>query len=271
MSIQSLLMAEVTLGSDVEFFLRHKHSGEIVSAEGLIPGTKHEPAHFDPNNKYYATSLDNVMAEGNIPPTANALDFYKSIEKLRKHIDSLVINQNLETIAIPSARLDFKWLQTENAKLFGCEPSFNAWSGEWQHPQAKDDNARSAGFHIHCGYDSPSEETNNLFGRACDLFLGIPSIIMEPMNERKHVGYGLAGNIRNKPYGVEYRTLSSYFASSQQLTEWSFRNTLRAVNFINNGHSSLIENMGDEIQRIINQEDRKAAKAIVKEFNLELV
>lgn len=198
-----------SLGSDVEFFLRDKNTHEIVSAEGIIEGTKYDPFHFDPENSYYATSLDNVLAEGNIPPTNDPVAFYKAIEKLRKYIDNKVSTHNLETVAQPSARLHEKYLQTENAKLFGCEPSLNTWTSEYEHPQAKEgDNARSTGFHIHCGYETPSAETNLLLGKACDLFLGVPSVIMEPENERKKVGYGTAGNIRFKPYGK--RKINTY-------------------------------------------------------------
>jgi len=63
------------IGSDVEFFLKEKESNEIISAEGIVKGTKTEPYKFDENNPYYATSLDNVMAEGNIPPTTTPAEF----------------------------------------------------------------------------------------------------------------------------------------------------------------------------------------------------
>lgn len=258
------------IGSDVEFFLMDKTSRQIVSAEGLIKGTKRSPHKFDKDNSFYATSLDNVMAEGNIPPAKTPLEFYQNVEKLRKYIDSM-IPQNLETVAIPAARLDFEYLMTENAQIFGCDPSSNCWTGESVRPQPSGDNLRSAGFHIHVGYDGPRKKTNQLIARAMDLFIGVPSILMEPENERKKVGYGCAGNYRDQKHGMEYRTTSSYFASEQRLIEWCFQNTEHAINFVNEGGVEEISELGEAIQATINSEDKGLAQRFVNRFNIPVL
>lgn len=261
---------EILIGSDIEFFLQDKETKEIVSAEGIIKGTKYDPHHFDPNEKFFATSLDNVLAEGNIPPTTSASEFYENVEVLRKYINDNLPKQ-LETISIASARLDYKYLQTENSQIFGCEVSYNGWTNEMEHPQPTGDNLRSAGFHIHIGYKDPSEEKNQAIIRAMDLFLGIPSILIEPENERKSVGYGTAGNFRHKEYGCEFRSLSGYFASSKELIEWCFRNTQKAIDFVNSNRIIEICNLGEEIQQIINKEDKEMAKEFINRFELELI
>lgn len=263
-------VSDFLVGSDVEFFLQDIFSEEIVSAEGIVKGTKTEPFKFDKDNAFYATSLDNVMAEGNIPPASSAYEFYCNVEKLRQYIDS-TIPKNLKTVAIPSARLDFKHLQTENAQVFGCDPSLNCWTGQEVRPEPSGDNVRSAGFHIHVGYDSPSMETNREIAQAMDLFLGIPSVLLEPANERKAVGYGLSGNYRNQRHGMEYRSLSSYFSSEQKLIEWCFRNTERAIKFVNDGDVKNIGGLGDLIQGIINNENKAMAKNLCSDFAIELV
>ena len=257
------------VGSDIEFFLQDKETKEIVSAEGLIRGSKHDPFHFDPNNHFFATSLDNVMAEGNIPPAQTPFEFYQSVEVLRKFINS-EIPQNLETVSLPSARLDEKYLQTENARLFGCDPSFNCWTHEMVHPQPKEDNIRSTGFHVHIGYENPSEEANVDLARAMDLYLGVPAVLMEPINERKKVGYGCAGNYRHQKHGMEYRSLSGYFANDQKLTEWCFRAATKAVEFVNAGRVNELDGLAERIQNTINNEDKEAAKQLIENFNLEL-
>lgn len=257
------------IGSDVEFFLRNKEDGEIVSAEGLIQGTKKEPFKFDKENSFYATSLDNVMAEGNIPPASAPSEMWKAVEKLRAYIDSTV-PQELETVAIPSARLDFRHLMTENSQVFGCDPSSNCWTDEEVIPEPSGDNLRSAGFHIHVGYENPDENTNKDIAKAMDLFLGLPAVLMEPKNERKAVGYGQAGNYRNQKHGMEYRSLSSHFAGNEKLVSWCFNNTQKAIKFVNEGKLGLIEHVGDTIQRIINTEDKDAAKHFVEQFEIEL-
>jgi len=260
----------LTLGSDIEYFLRDKKTKEVVSAEGIIRGTKDEPFKFVAGNKFFATSLDNVSAEGNIPPVKTAYEFYKNVAKLINYINA-TIPANLEAIAMPSARLDEKYLQTDNAKHFGCDPSWNCWTLEEIRPQPTGDNLRACGYHIHMGYDNPSEEANYALIKACDLFLGVPSILIEPENERKQVGYGCAGNMRHTQWGAEYRTLSSFFSSNKRLITWTFKNTKKAVDFVNNNRINEIEGLGDIIQQTINNSNRELAENLIKDFQINLV
>lgn len=262
-------ISKYTIGADIEWFLKNKRTNEIVSAENIIKGSKTDPFRFDENNKFYATSLDNVMAEGNIPPADNVKDFLNSITKLADYINTS-IPEDLCTTAIPSARLNEKFLQTENAMVFGCDPSWNCWSLEEIHPIPKGDNCRSAGFHVHIGYENPDGEVNIRLAKAMDLFLGIPSILMEPTNERRAVGYGGAGNFRHQKHGMEYRSLSSHFASSGSLMKWTYEATEKAIAFVNADGILFIDNLGEEIQTIINEEDVTRAKEYVERFNLQL-
>ena len=256
-------------GDDIEFFLKSKDNGEIVSAEGIIRGTKTDPYHFDDKNKFFATSLDNILAEGNIPPSTDPLEFYNNVNKLIQYINSIVPKE-LTTAALPSARLDVKYLQTDNAMIFGCDPSLNCWTLQEVRPQPSGDNLRSAGTHIHIGYDNINDDTNVLLARACDLYLGVPAVLKEPANERKQVGYGLAGNFRHQKHGVEYRSLSSHFSSSKDLIEWCFNNANEAIKFVNSGRSEEISSLGDMLQEIINTEDKVTAQFIIEQFNIPM-
>lgn len=257
------------LGSDVEFFLRNTKTGEIVSAEGLVKGTKKEPFRFVPHEPHFATQLDNVLAEGNIPPAHSALLFCHNINKLRRYIDQ-TMPDNIATVALAAARLDRKYLETDHAKLFGCDPSLDCWTGQQVYPKPLDPYMRSAGFHLHVGYKNPSEKTNVLLARAMDLFLGVTSVLIEPENERRAVGYGQAGNFRHQPHGMEYRTLSSYFAGSRALIMWAFEQTRLAVQLVNSGRAVDLEKLQDEIVSTINGERRAQALRIACQFHLEL-
>jgi len=64
--------------------------------------------------------------------------------------------------------------------------------------------------------------------------------------------------------------LSSHFASTQELIEWSFRNTEAAIQFVNEGRIDEIENFGDEIQHIINNTDKELAQQWVDRFKIEM-
>lgn len=109
-------MENLTLGADIEYFLQK--DGRIISAEGIVKGSKHEPFNFDESSPFYATSLDNVLAEHCIPPVQNnSGEWVSSILKSQKYIESL--QDGISIAAIPSARIDEEFLQTDNAKLFG--------------------------------------------------------------------------------------------------------------------------------------------------------
>src|SRR5690606_24428610 len=135
------------------------------------------------------------------------------------------------TTPLPSANLDRMYLETENALTFGCQPDYNAYTMQTNlRPNTSDETLRSAGGHIHIGYKDapeydpeyyiPDEERANIV-RALDLFIGVPSILLEPDNKRKEL-YGKAGAFRPKPYGLEYRTISNYYMEDKKLIEWVY-------------------------------------------------
>lgn len=140
------LINNALIGGDHELFLRDKNTGEIVSAEGIIKGTKEEPFNFDKKDPFACTSLDNILAEYNIAPAKTAAEYYHGIEKALKYIQKH-IPKNLEYAAIPAARLDEKYLQTEQAQRFGCSIDFNCWTRNVNEPpnNGEKTNLRSAG------------------------------------------------------------------------------------------------------------------------------
>lgn len=268
--MSKLLIEEPLVGSDIEFFIIDTETNEIVSAEGLVKGTKEEPYHFNKENDYFATSLDNVTYEGNIPPAKTSEEFVSYVKELRNYMDSS-IPKTLKTLAKGSARLDWKYLETENARHYGCSPSINAWTEIQEMVDAnKKSNLRGAGFHLHVGYKEPDYDTNILIIKVMDLTIGVPSVLIEPADERKKVGYGQAGNHRHCRYGVEYRTLSSYFASDDKLIKWCFDQTQLAIDIVNNGNYQNIIDNGELIQNTINKSRKADAEKLVKKFNLKL-
>lgn len=270
MKEQKQLVSNFTLGLDVEFLLKDKETGEIISAEGLVKGTKDDPFRFDSKNPYYATSLDNVMAEGNIPPVKSPYQLFKAVQKLRDYIQS-TMPENIEVLSIPSAKLEPKWLQTEHAQLAGCDVSFNAYTREPITATVSPEGYRGASYHIHIGYEEPSLDTNYMLGRAMDLFLGVPAVLLEPKNDRKKAGYGFAGNVRHQRHGLEYRTLSSYFSSNRKLIQWTYNNTKKAIDLVNEGNMQEVDNMGEMIETCINNENENVANFLIERFKIPLV
>lgn len=258
-------VGNVTIGTDVEFFVEDG-KGTIVSAETLIPGTKDKPFKLAAHPEGFATQLDNVLAEGNIPPTRTSYQFHQYIKYLRNQIDS-ILPTGLHTAAIASARLEDKYLSTEHARTFGCDPALNCWTERYEEVKPTDLTLRAGGFHIHVGYEEPEPDINFMLARMLDLYLGVPSILLEPKNDRRRVGYGKAGNMRHQPHGVEYRTLSSYMASTEKLITWAFNNTIAAIAAHNAG-KMLTGAEGDLIQKAINSEDHVLARVLLSTYGV---
>lgn len=258
---------DVTLGADIEVFLQHKTTKEIISAEGFIQGTKDNPFVFDASNKYFATSLDNVLAEFCVPPAKTKEEFWANIQKALGYINSR-LPDDICTTAFPSFSLHPKYLQTKNAITFGCEPDYNAYSGEQNvKPFCPDQTLRSAGGHIHIGYTTPDSITNMAIIRALDLFIGVPSIIAEPDNKRKEL-YGKAGAFRHKEYGVEYRTPSNYYLANKDLTMWVHTSAIDAINWLNKGNN-VDEGLGQTIQEVINTNNKQEAEMLINHFKIK--
>ena len=106
--------------------------------------------------------------------------------------------------------------------------------------------------------------------KTMDLFVGIPSVIQEPENDRKKL-YGKAGAFRFKEYGVEYRTVSNYYLENEKLTKWVFGATIKALDFVNDERMDEIEAVAEIIQEAINNNDKVLAGNLINQFNLELV
>lgn len=259
----------VTLGSDIEFFIKNRETGKYITAEGIVKGTKKRPYKFNPSNKFYATSLDCVMMEGNIPPANNSEEYVEFINNLKDYMNSILPEGHVLS-AVPSAVLEDDQLQTDTAREFGCSAQYCAWDESLLDAGIADPNIRAAGKHIHVGYNNPSTDTNKKIIKAMDLFLGVPSILIEPENDRQTLGYGKAGAFRNTKWGCEYRVLSSFFASNSDLIKWSYDNTLSAINFLNNDRDAELEEFGSVIQNTINNHDQNAAENLIRHFNIPI-
>jgi hypothetical protein len=262
------IIAEPTIGADIEVFLQNKDTNEIVSAEGIVQGSKHAPFFFKDGNPFFATSLDNVMCEFCIPPASTEDEFSDSIQEALDYIRK-TIPKNLIPLAVPSAYLNEKYLQTENAQLFGCEPDFNAWEYGSTNPRPDAiTNLRSCGGHIHIGYKKPDRDVSRLLMCAMDIYVGLASVIQEPDNERKTL-YGKAGAFRWKSYGAEYRTVSNYYLATTKLRKWAFNNTMEAIEFINRKNPVTREE-ADAIQLAINTNNKELAQTLCTYFGVKL-
>jgi len=250
-----------TLGSDPELFL--VQNNKYKSAVNLIKGSKHNPLFID--NIGNAILEDNVCVEFNTNPVNNPEDFSKNIKFILKHLRNKLPEYAFSQKS--AAIFPTEELQTPQALTFGCEPDFNAWRyGEKNSkPYTENKNLRSAGGHIHIGCSIAQENPIELI-KACDVFLGLPSITLDDSKERREL-YGQAGSFRYKEYGVEYRTLSNFWIFHPTFHKWVYNQTKKAVNFIGNG---LIVDSNDSyiIQECINTSDTKNLDYLFKKYKV---
>lgn len=262
------LIQNITIGSDPEAFLVNKSTGEVVSAIDLIPGSKEEPSPMIGLPDGFNIQTDNVMVEWCVPAVTTAEELYNNIQKCIAYTNGIIPSE-LEVLVVPSAYLDSKYLKSKKATTFGCEPSFNAWTYTTNDAPSNKTNLRTAGGHIHIGYDNPNEDVSIDIVRTLDLFLNVPSLILDKDTERKKM-YGKAGEFRFKSYGVEFRGLSNYWIANLEYTKFVFEAIKRATTFINNGEKISDENQF-YIQEAINTNNKELAHKLINEYQLDLV
>jgi len=247
-----------TIGCDPEFFLLKQQMP--FSAIGLVGGTKEEPKPLD--KRGFSVQEDNVSVEFNIPPAHNHEEFIDSIEyvmnTLKKKLKKYQVSHDSALIFPDDQLLHPKALE------FGCEPDFNAWTKRINpRPKATDQNLRSAGGHIHVGTKEDPIEVI----RAMDLFLGVPSIVLDKHGAPRRALYGAAGAHRIKPFGCEYRTLSNFWIFSKETIKWVYDQTAKALEFIEDGET-IDEKHGEIIQQCINKSDMEAYAYLRETYSL---
>jgi hypothetical protein len=254
------------LGADPEVFL--KKGTKHISVVGLVKGNKWNPFQVPYLPRGFTLQQDNVALEFGIPPAANKgafIDYIQEVMRAGKQHTKLTYSK--ESCAI----FDEDQMQTAEAHTFGCEPDYNAWTGK-ANPQPKPGHKfmRSAGGHVHV----ETQFDKTLTTRALDLYLGVPSVLMDDGEERKQM-YGKAGAHRPKKYGVEYRTLSNFWIFSKKHIGWVWDQTERALTegFKEYEQDGKLANHLEmfPIQKCIDTNDKKLAEKLVKEFNLSVV
>jgi len=247
----------ITLGADPELFVENA-KGEIISAEGMIGGTKEEPIPITKDG--HAIQEDNIMVEFNIPPCTTEDEFVKNLDLVEEFLNTkLELQDNCKLNYSASAELDSKYLQTPQAKMFGCEPDFNVHLKAPNQSPNPETNLRTAGGHIHVGYNNPDITISENIVYAMDIMLGLPSVNLDSDDRRKEM-YGLAGCFRFKDYGLEYRSLSNFWLKSEESKRWAYQKTLEAVKLAESGLiPELIKKFGKKIKAAIDTNDKDLA------------
>lgn len=214
-------------GCDPELFVLDPE-GRHVSAEAFIPGTKEAPHPVECG----AVQVDGVAAEFNIIPAATYMEWEHNIKTVMKQLQGF-LPKGYRLDCVPAVEFDAEIWETfsDNSKVLGCTPDFDAWTGDVNPPpeDLANPRMRTASGHIHIGWtqDESVADFDHMtnaydFVKQLDWYLGAWSIKSDPDPRRRRL-YGKAGACRVKPYGVEYRVLSNFWISnpSRRLCVWN--------------------------------------------------
>lgn len=264
---------QILVGCDPEIFV--KKDSQFVSAHGLIQGSKYAPQPVQGG----AVQVDGMALEFNIDPAATEDQFVGNVKQVMARLAEMVPGYELAPVPVADFSLDYIAAQPPEAKELGCEPDFNAYTGEANIKPDANLPMRTASGHVHIGWTSNSNPLDSghisrchAAVKQCDIVLGLASLFYDGDVRRRSM-YGKAGACRYKPYGVEYRTLSNAWLLNEERMAWVFRNTKRAMEMLFSGKALFIDarEMGVDIQAIINNSDKDAAEGLVRRWGLELV
>lgn len=259
------MIENVVVGADPELFLTDLE-GNYKSAVGQIGGSKRHPLKITSNG--HALQEDNVAVEFNIPPAKSVEDFCKDIKFMLSVIEEKVKNK-FKLSFDPAVLFPPEELDTPQAKRFACIPDYNVWTDRPtvvpRYPPPLD-RLRTAGGHIHIGWDKPNKKDRINLIKALDLFYSVPMSVIETPNLRRNL-YGKAGCYRSKPYGVEYRTPSNYWLTTKDLQEFVFNSVESAVNFVNTG-KTISDKDGELIKRIVDQDELTLVPELFKKYGM---
>ncbi len=255
----------ITLGSDPEIFICNAE--EIVSAEGLTGGTKHDPVPI--SDQGHMIQEDGIALEYNIPPSATVEEFIANHKYVQDYLSVLIAAHGYKFSRERSAEINPIYLQTEQATTFGCEPDYNVYTKSENVPPDANQNLRCVGGHIHIGYPEPNQDTTEKIVQAFDIFVTLPAMFKDDDVRRREL-YGKAGSFRFKIFGVECRCLSNFWIHSEEDMTWVWNRTIEAVNCVLDGESdALIEKYSELTREAIDTVDMSLAENILSRIALE--
>jgi hypothetical protein len=240
-----MLKPNLMIGADPEVFIKdpkhNKFFSALTSKGAVIEGTKKLPFPHEAG----AVQIDGVALEFNTIPSNNVEGFVSSIKGNLAFLSSRLrdFDPNLILAIVPTAEFssDYFAKLPPEAKELGCDPDFDAYTGEVNTPPETDKPFRTGSGHVHVGWTKgyPTDDQGHVercrdVTRQLDVALFLPSLLYDHDTLRRSL-YGNPGAFRPKSYGVEYRVLSNRWLRNEYLQRWVFRTTQRAVTDLVNG------------------------------------
>lgn len=236
-NISARLGHNFSIGSDPEIFVEDR-DGNVINAWEFL-GSKENPDYTLSGNN--DRKYEQYNGCGNKPmywdgPQAE----FTTVPSTCMQTHTTSIASGLESVWLaankkfPGAKLslrsvvDIPFDVLLNAKeehiQFGCMPSINAYGIRVNMPPAREVPFRSAGGHIHFGIGKVSGDEANRIVKGLDAILGVACVSMFANfdSPKRRVLYGLPGEYRLPPHGLEYRPLSNAWLAHPLITNLVF-------------------------------------------------
>ena len=261
-----LVMSKVSfkIGTDPEVILLLNDLP--FSAEGVVGGDKYEPRQLNGDVKVHE---DNILVEYNTKPASNKIEFIREIVSSVYAIHhELLKEKGIKISKACFADFDDKYLQTMQAQTIGCTPEFDAATCEMIEPPTLETfTGRSAGGHIHVGYENENEFDSMMIIKMLDLHLGVPSLIVDTDVRRRQL-YGKASSFRrSEGIKVEYRTLSNFWTFNTALISWVYDTVAKVVDDVAKG-VVIDDDLYLKVREAINTNNVELAKELIESYKL---
>lgn len=257
---------KILLGADPEVFVKD-HNDKYISAYQMVDGTKEKPLPVPGG----AVQYDGMALEFNIDPAASEVEWENNIKKVMSHLDTVIPKGSVISVEpVANFGAEYMKMQPAEAKILGCDPDYNAYTGDINCAPNPDVDFRTAAAHIHMGYtkDMPVDYPDH-FDECCaiikqaDAAIGLPLLLLEPDNIRREL-YGKAGAFRPKTYGAEYRVASNFWLLTKELRSFIYQRSNKLIEDFFKG----VHYFSDDVEKIINNNDKVAAENYMKKYNL---
>lgn len=264
------------IGSDPEIFVE-KGKGELFPAFEFLPSIKTPTKTAGGQNAYW----DGFQAEFQTE-AAGCLE-----RQLRSVFDGLQTVLLAARAKDKTAKLSSKNIFDIPPKLmeaskdehvnFGCMPSFNVYGLKGQQIPPREIPFRPAGGHLHfgVGQQDPVKDKVRIENvvKALDMVLGVAcvSLFQDYDRPERRQLYGLPGEYRLPPHGIEYRTLSNAWLIHPTIANLVVDLSRKVVMFGWNNFNKHWDATEDEtIKCIINCDVKKAQEIITRNKKLFL-
>lgn len=269
----------VSIGADPEFFV--KSGDNFISGHNFPCGGKLNPRRTE----HGAVQCDGLALELNVTPAFTTNQFIMNFRGALFDLDSIVKNWTLggnrecylvaEPVAVFSK--DLMDRLPPHAKMLGCDPDFNAYTGEPNPtPNAEGVLFRTGAGHLHIGWTEKAEgfehwEKCARLVKQLDFTVGLVTLLFDDEPRRRAL-YGKAGSFRPKHYGLEYRVPSNAWCKSEMLARTMFHGCMKAVEMLNEGeeldeeHFGLARSIIDHNQTGWHVDHPKLADVLLEEY-----